>query len=241
MYRWPLFLLVAVALLLPQSASADFLVPVCDEHRIPFEYTVNSPCVGDSVYVRLWACGKNCLDLWSTWWSEETRTLNLQAVYWPKSCDPFYPCLPETLIGFAGIADAAGNGSVTLRVQTTVVFDSVTCVSAETLQVAYVTRDSNGPPPSSGVVAAPRPNPVSGAVTLSLALDRVSEVEMTVHDLSGRRIATLHEGRLEAGPHAFTWSGQREGGEAVPNGVYFVRTRVDGRVLTRKLTLLRGR
>jgi hypothetical protein len=241
MPHWLLFLPVVGALFLPQPALADFVVPVCDEHQITLEFAANSPCVGDSIYVRLWACRKNCLDLWSTWWSEETRTLNLQTVYWPQSCDPFYPCLPETLIGFGGIADAPGNGSVTLRVQTTVVFDSVTCVSAETLQVNYATCDPIDAPPLSAVANAPRPNPTSGEVTLSLSLDRVSEVETTVHDLTGRRIATLHRGRLEAGPHTFTWSGQREGGEAAPNGVYFVRTRVDSRVLTRKLTLLRGR
>jgi len=89
-------------------------------------------------------------------------------------------------------------------------------------------------------LAPPRPNPFTREATFALSLERDADVELTVHDLSGRRVATLHAGRLAAGSHAFVWSGRTPHGAAA-NGLYFVRARVDGRIFSQKVALLRGR
>ena len=96
------------------------------------------------------------------------------------------------------------------------------------------------PLPATTALSAARPNPFSGTTRLTLALERAAEVEVTVHDLGGRRVATLFHGALPAGMHEFTWSGARADGAAAAHGVYFVQARVDGERLTRKLVLLRG-
>jgi hypothetical protein len=90
-------------------------------------------------------------------------------------------------------------------------------------------------------LARPQPNPFSHEVTLALSLAREADVELTVHDLTGRLVATVHRGRLSAGRHTFVWRGTRNDGAPTANGMYFVRARVAGRVLSQKLALLSGR
>ena len=85
-----------------------------------------------------------------------------------------------------------------------------------------------------------RPNPFTGTTRLALALERGAAVDVTVHDLGGRRVTTLFHGALPAGLHEFAWSGVWADGARAAHGVYFVQARVDGERLTRKLVLLRG-
>jgi flagellar hook assembly protein FlgD len=68
----------------------------------------------------------------------------------------------------------------------------------------------------------------------------VPDVEVAVHDLSGRRVATLFRGALAAGPHDFAWRGERSDGSAAANGIYFVQARVGGERLSGKVIFLRG-
>ena len=84
------------------------------------------------------------------------------------------------------------------------------------------------------------PNPFAHEARFQVGLARAAAVELTVHDLSGRLIATLHRGALEAGSHPFVWNGTRAGGGVAANGIYLVRARAGGEVATRKLVLLRG-
>jgi hypothetical protein len=109
-----------------------------------------------------------------------------------------------------------------------------------TLQV-----DAHVPPvtlPAAGALAlsAAQPNPFSRETRFALNLERGADAEVTIHDLSGRLVATLFHGALGAGPHTFTWQGLRSDGSAAPNGVYFVHARVGGERLTRKVVFLPG-
>ncbi len=49
---------------------------------------------------------------------------------------------------------------------------------------------------------------------------------MDVFDLSGRRIASLVRGTLEAGEHRITWNALAANGQRAKPGVYMVRARV---------------
>jgi hypothetical protein len=73
-------------------------------------------------------------------------------------------------------------------------------------------------------VAAPRissgPNPFSARSTVRVSLPGVSPAELTVCDISGKRVRTLFAGRLEGGNHAFQWDGTDGRGLKVPAGVY---------------------
>jgi hypothetical protein len=144
---------------------------------------------------------------------------------------------PETLeltIHLASRSGAAAGGEVGLADLQASGRDGVT------LELSTAPAAVPLPLPATTGLSAARPNPFSGATRLALALERSADVDVTVHDLSGRRVATLFHGALPAGVHEFTWSGVRADGSAAAHGVYFVQARVDGERLTRKLVLLRG-
>ncbi len=70
-----------------------------------------------------------------------------------------------------------------------------------------------------------RPNPASASAqrTLSFTLATAADVDVSLHDLRGARVATLAHGRLEPGPHEVQWSAQN-----LRAGVYFVRLNAAG-------------
>jgi hypothetical protein len=79
------------------------------------------------------------------------------------------------------------------------------------------------------------PNPFSGRTTLSINLFREIELEVSVHDLAGRRVATLARGRFGPGETFFEWDGA-----GAADGVYLVRFNVDGQLQSSRVTLLRN-
>lgn len=85
-----------------------------------------------------------------------------------------------------------------------------------------------------------RPNPFAGSTTFRLTLDAAAgSADIGVYDLSGRRVAMLHQGALPIGSHPFTWDGRIDGGGRAKSGVYFVRALVDGRTTRQKLVMLK--
>lgn len=70
-----------------------------------------------------------------------------------------------------------------------------------------------------------RPNPASASAqrTLSFTLATATDVDVSLHDLRGARVATLARGRLEPGLHEVQWSAQN-----LRAGVYFVRLNAAG-------------
>lgn len=80
----------------------------------------------------------------------------------------------------------------------------------------------------------PRPNPSSGAVVLGFSLAQPARVEVTLHDVTGARVASPLVGDLGAGRHEARWNGRGAGGGRAAPGVYFVTFRVDGRVVDRR-------
>lgn len=86
---------------------------------------------------------------------------------------------------------------------------------------------------------APTPNPFNPRVTLAYELPRAGSVRLRIYDLAGRLVRTLEDGPRDQGRHDVIWNGTGSDGAAVASGVYVARLEADGRVLTRKLSLLR--
>jgi len=86
-----------------------------------------------------------------------------------------------------------------------------------------------------------RPNPFAGTTRFSVTLASEADAQVTVHDLAGRRIASLHRGLLPAGTRDFVWDGRGEQGARSAGGLYFVRLRVSGEVVSRSVVLLGSR
>ena len=83
------------------------------------------------------------------------------------------------------------------------------------------------------------PNPFNPTTTITFALPRDMDIELSVFDVAGRRVATLRSGREPAGIHAVVWDGRSALGETVSSGVYIYRLRAGEAVLTRKMILLK--
>ena len=78
------------------------------------------------------------------------------------------------------------------------------------------------------------PNPFNSSTTIRFDLPRNSHVSITLTDLTGRRVATLLEDRLNTGRHRLTWDAKD-----YPTGVYLCRMEADGFRKVRKMVLVR--
>lgn len=88
--------------------------------------------------------------------------------------------------------------------------------------------------PEKLALQAPFPNPAARQATLRFAVPEATIVQIGVYDLLGRQVATVAEGRLEAGRHE-----RRLDTGAWATGTYFLRLEAGAEVRTRKLTVLR--
>ncbi len=83
------------------------------------------------------------------------------------------------------------------------------------------------------------PNPFNPSTVISYQLSAVSHVAMKVYDVLGREVATLVDGKQDAGSHAVSFDGS-----GLPSGVYFYRIDAmtsDGErfLLKKKMVLVR--
>lgn len=106
------------------------------------------------------------------------------------------------------------------------------CVDSLVTQVVGV--GSGGGP--SGYRLASAPNPVRGSATVELAIPAgaATAATITVHDVSGRRVATVWDGPVGAGVTRFPWPRADAAGNALAPGVYVLRARLGARVLTQR-------
>jgi hypothetical protein len=92
--------------------------------------------------------------------------------------------------------------------------------------------------PSRLVLSSPSPNPVFGSVSLAYGLPEEGRVRLTVHDVSGRQVATLFDGERPAGWHSVTWDGHRDSGGRMAAGVYFVRITGEGQTRVQRMIVM---
>ena len=75
---------------------------------------------------------------------------------------------------------------------------------------------------------APTPNPMSSSSTIAFHLAAPADVQLSIFDVSGRRVRTLAEGARPSGDQSVTWDGTDMAGQRVASGVYFYRLWIDG-------------
>jgi len=66
------------------------------------------------------------------------------------------------------------------------------------------------------------------AATIQFSLAEPGQVDLSVFDVSGRRVASLVRESMPEGEHSVIWSIQNGSGRRVVPGVYFYRLEVDG-------------
>lgn len=92
-------------------------------------------------------------------------------------------------------------------------------------RVANVNGEARAGRLSLAVAPNPSRTASSGAssVVLSFELPAGGELELAIHDVNGRRVATVARGTYAAGVHRLTWNGLEESGARVSPGAYFAR------------------
>jgi flagellar hook assembly protein FlgD len=74
---------------------------------------------------------------------------------------------------------------------------------------------------------------------MQFSLSRSGNVSLVIYDLVGRRVRGLVDGAMSAGVHQAAWDLRNDDGSQVPAGVYFVRMKAEGSVLTRTAIITR--
>lgn len=141
---------------------------------------------------------------------------------------------PSNLTRFQFTARDTGDGSITeALIDDFMIYDGPDTVPTGVAE--------GGPSALRLDLSAAFPNPFrgAGAVGLELVLPAEGRVTADVHDVLGRRVATVADGPMGAGRHRLSWDGTVSGGRRGPAGVYFLRVRAAGEELTRKILVIR--
>ena len=98
---------------------------------------------------------------------------------------------------------------------------------------------AGAPPQLRFSIDAVYPSPAFGASRVTYSVPREGTAEITIHDLTGRRVRRLFRGDRAAGAHEVAWDGTTDAGTVVAAGVYLVRVEFQGRVASRRVVRLR--
>jgi glutamine cyclotransferase len=150
----------------------------------------------------------------------------------PAACDPWYE--------YSSWTPTVDTVAVTVT-------DGLHTVSETWLvyvEIAGVADDPPGAGPVSGAVglAQNRPNPFRRSTSIGFTIpaspDLDRGIRLSVHDVSGRQVRMLLDGRLPAGGHRVAWDGTDDLGRRTSGGIYFCVLRSGNRTVSRKMILL---
>ena len=107
------------------------------------------------------------------------------------------------------------------------------------LRVGWDTPLSANPQPE--VVGSPRdfglaayPNPFNATTKISFTLAKTGDVQLSVFDITGRRVKTLANEAMSAGAHAVMFEARE-----LPSGIYLCHLKAISGRMTQKLVLLK--
>ncbi len=83
------------------------------------------------------------------------------------------------------------------------------------------------------------PNPVVDGTPIRFSIPTESPVRLDVYDARGAWVARLVDGMESAGEHALRWAGDGATGDAVPNGICFLRIQAGSEIRTSKVVRIR--
>ena len=95
-------------------------------------------------------------------------------------------------------------------------------------------REGAGLLPSDFALYQNRPNPFNPVTDISFSLPEASRVNLDIYNITGQKVATLIDGRLEAGNHDVVWDGSD-----ASSGIYLYRLKAGEFMQTRRMVLLK--
>ncbi|MCK4822583.1 S8 family serine peptidase, partial [bacterium] len=95
---------------------------------------------------------------------------------------------------------------------------------------------STGSTPESGLIlSVAGSNPSFGSLMFDLYTGVSTDMEISIFDITGRKVAIIQNGSISQGNHSFTWSVPGN----IGNGIYFLRASSDQGSVSERFTLLR--
>ncbi len=88
----------------------------------------------------------------------------------------------------------------------------------------------------------PNPARISGGsngISVSFSLKESSDATVSIYNLKGQMVKTLHRGQLDKGSHVLTWDGNSNSGGRAATGVYLIKSSGSTANGTSKLILLK--
>jgi hypothetical protein len=95
------------------------------------------------------------------------------------------------------------------------------------------------PPGGSSVHLSASPNPTRAGADVLLSLPEAEAGEITVLNVAGQRVAVLARGTFAAGENRWHWDGRTSSGADAGAGVFWIRARVGGDIVTQRFARLR--
>ena len=83
------------------------------------------------------------------------------------------------------------------------------------------------------------PNPFNASTVIKYALPEAAQVQITIYDLSGRKVKTLVQNHKQAGNHRVIWNGTDNWGNSLASGVYFYSLQTSEKRITQKMLLMK--
>jgi len=83
------------------------------------------------------------------------------------------------------------------------------------------------------------PNPFNPATTITVESEFESIGNLSIFNLQGHWVKTLHSGSFYPGQSTYRWYGTDHMGDPVSSGTYFYRLRINGRDISRKMVLFK--
>ena len=83
------------------------------------------------------------------------------------------------------------------------------------------------------------PNPFNPTTQIAVDLPEAASTKITVWNIMGQKVATLHSGDLNAGHHIVNFDGRDQNGKQLTSGMYFYRVKAGKYNAIKKMTLLK--
>ncbi|MDZ4122170.1 MAG: FlgD immunoglobulin-like domain containing protein, partial [Candidatus Cloacimonadaceae bacterium] len=98
--------------------------------------------------------------------------------------------------------------------------------------------DTHAPQPASFGLTS-YPNPFNPSATISFIAPKAGKMKLSIYNIKGQKVRSIHDGSISSGHHSFTWNGVNESGAMAGSGVYFVRIEMDGKSQTHKMVMVK--
>jgi Tol biopolymer transport system component len=97
----------------------------------------------------------------------------------------------------------------------------------------------SGAEPKGFVLTGNYPNPFNPSTHIAFTLPSSGVAQLSVYDVTGRRVRDLVSSTLSAGAHEMVWDGRDESGAAVSSGIYIARLKMGNATVSHRMMLIK--